>query len=43
MKTRILPHSFFDRPVLEVCKDLLGKFLVIKDGERKTDNGKRAQ
>lgn len=31
MANKLLPHSFFDRPVLEVCKDLLGKFLVISD------------
>ncbi len=28
----LLTPSFFDRPVLDVCPDLLGKFLVTKQG-----------
>lgn len=32
MKTKILQTSFFDRPVLDVCPELLGKYLVIKRG-----------
>lgn len=31
MKTNILGKSFFDRDPVSVCKDLLGKFLVIGD------------
>lgn len=31
MKTKILWTSFFDRDPVSVCKDLLGKFLVIND------------
>ena len=29
MERLVIPPSFFDRPVLEVCPDLLGHFLVI--------------
>jgi DNA-3-methyladenine glycosylase len=35
MMQRILPLSFFDRPVLEVAEDLLGKTLVRKRGAGK--------
>jgi len=31
MKTKILSQKFFDRDPVTVCKDLLGKFLVIKN------------
>jgi DNA-3-methyladenine glycosylase len=32
MKCSILPQSFFDRPVLDVAPELLGKFLVRERG-----------
>jgi hypothetical protein len=27
---KVASQKFFDRPVLEICPDLLGKYLVIK-------------
>ena len=39
MPSKLLPHSFFDRPVLEVCKDLLGKFLVISTTQPPSNGG----